>query len=149
MNRQDARRVPSDETIAARHQFWGTRDWVKLLASQVALEWILRHVPGLPVRELPLFRSRAAALNLLANPDVSGVRKEISPMNVSKLKAALGALALSASLAAAPVMAAETTVHHHHTHHHYHHHASGKKKSHKKSSHKKHATHKAKPKNPA
>jgi hypothetical protein len=28
----------SDETIAARYQFWGTHDGVKLLASQVALE---------------------------------------------------------------------------------------------------------------
>jgi competence/damage-inducible protein CinA-like protein len=46
------------ETFAARYQFWGTRDWVKLLASQVALEWIRRHVLGLPVRELPLFRGR-------------------------------------------------------------------------------------------
>jgi len=48
----------ADETLAARYQFWGTRDWVKLLASQVALEWIRRHVLGLPVRELPLFRGR-------------------------------------------------------------------------------------------
>ena len=48
----------ADETLAARYQFWGTRDWVKLLASQVALEWIRRHILGLPVRELPLFRGR-------------------------------------------------------------------------------------------
>jgi nicotinamide-nucleotide amidase len=48
----------ADETLAARYQFWGTRDWVKLLASQVALEWIRRHVLGLPVMELPLFRGR-------------------------------------------------------------------------------------------
>jgi hypothetical protein len=70
-------------------------------------------------------------------------KKEDSHMKVSKLKAALGALALSASLAGAPALAAETTVHHHHTHHHYHHHASGKKKKSHKKSHKKHA-HKAK-----
>ena len=48
----------ADETVAARYQLWGTRDWVKLLASQVALEWIRRHVLGLPVRELALFRGR-------------------------------------------------------------------------------------------
>jgi nicotinamide-nucleotide amidase len=48
----------ADETLAARYQLWGTRDWVKLLASQVALEWIRRHVLGLPIRELPLFRGR-------------------------------------------------------------------------------------------
>jgi nicotinamide-nucleotide amidase len=46
------------ETFAARYQLWGTRDWVKLLASQVTLEWIRRHILGLPVRELPLFRGR-------------------------------------------------------------------------------------------
>ena len=64
-------------------------------------------------------------------------------MNSSKLKAVLGALALSTSLAAAPVWAAEP-VHHHHTHHHYHHHKHHcPKKSHKKHHHKKH-THKAK-----
>jgi hypothetical protein len=62
-------------------------------------------------------------------------------MDGSKLKAALGALALSTSLAAAPVWAAETTQHHH-THHHYHHHGKKHHKHHKKG-HKKHA-HKAK-----
>jgi nicotinamide-nucleotide amidase len=46
----------ADDTVAARYQLWGTRDWVKLLASQVALEWIRRHLLGLPVRELALFR---------------------------------------------------------------------------------------------
>jgi len=65
-------------------------------------------------------------------------------MNVSKLKAALGALALSASLAAQPALAAT----HHHTHHHHH----GCKCPHAKKSHKKHHAHhahKAKAKNPA
>ena len=62
-------------------------------------------------------------------------------MNGSKLKAALGVLALSTSLAAAPVWAAKP-VHHHHTHHHHHKHHCPKK-SHKKHHHKKH-THKAK-----
>src|SRR5262249_38645553 len=46
----------ADGTVAARYQLWGTRDWVKLLASQVALEWIRRHLLGLPIRELALFR---------------------------------------------------------------------------------------------
>ncbi len=48
----------AEETVAARYQLWGTRDWVKLLASQVALEWVRRHLLGLPVRELALFRPR-------------------------------------------------------------------------------------------
>ncbi len=47
-----------DDTVAARYQLWGTRDWVKLLASQVALEWIRRRLLGLAVRELALFRPR-------------------------------------------------------------------------------------------
>ena len=49
----------AEETVAARYQLWGTRDWVKLLASQVALEWIRRHLLGLPIRELALFRPGA------------------------------------------------------------------------------------------
>jgi len=54
-------------------------------------------------------------------------------MNGSKMKAALGALALSASLAAAPVWTAEAATHHHKHHHHHHHHCTHKK------GHKKHA----------
>jgi nicotinamide-nucleotide amidase len=46
-------------TVTRRYQLWGTRDWVKLLASQVALDWIRRHVLGLPVTESRLFRPRA------------------------------------------------------------------------------------------
>ncbi len=48
----------ADETVTARYQLWGTRDWVKLVASQVALEWVRRHLLGLPVRDMPLFRGR-------------------------------------------------------------------------------------------
>jgi len=35
---------------------WGTRDWIKLLTSQIALDWIRRHVLGLPVTESTLIR---------------------------------------------------------------------------------------------
>jgi hypothetical protein len=62
-------------------------------------------------------------------------------MNVSKLKAAFGALAVSAALAAQPALA-DT---HHHTHHHHHHCSCPHAKKHSK----KHHAHKAKPKNPA
>jgi nicotinamide-nucleotide amidase len=48
----------AEDTVAARYQLWGTRDWVKLLASQVALEWVRRHLLGLPLREMALFRTR-------------------------------------------------------------------------------------------
>jgi nicotinamide-nucleotide amidase len=35
-----------------RYQLWGTREWVKLLASQIALDWVRRHVLGLPLLEI-------------------------------------------------------------------------------------------------
>jgi competence/damage-inducible protein CinA-like protein len=44
--------------VTHRYQLWGTRDWVKLLASQVALDWVRRHLLGLPVTESRLFRPR-------------------------------------------------------------------------------------------
>ena len=45
-------------TLTRRYQLWGTRDWVKLLASQVALDWLRRHALGLPVTESQAFRAR-------------------------------------------------------------------------------------------
>lgn len=38
-------------TEARRYQLWGNREWVKLLASQVALDWVRRRLLGLPVTE--------------------------------------------------------------------------------------------------
>jgi nicotinamide-nucleotide amidase len=29
-------------TYSQRYQLWGTRDWVKLLTSQIALDWVRR-----------------------------------------------------------------------------------------------------------
>ena len=43
---------------AARYQLWGTRDWVKLLASQVALDWLRRHALGLDMTESAVLRRR-------------------------------------------------------------------------------------------
>lgn len=40
-----------DQEVSRRHQLWGTRDWVKLLASQLALDWVRRWALGLPVVE--------------------------------------------------------------------------------------------------
>ncbi|MBY0277375.1 CinA family nicotinamide mononucleotide deamidase-related protein [Candidatus Binatia bacterium] len=37
--------------LSRRHQLWGTRDWVKLLTSQLALDWVRRWALGLPVVE--------------------------------------------------------------------------------------------------
>ncbi|HEY2773911.1 MAG TPA: competence/damage-inducible protein A [Candidatus Binatia bacterium] len=33
------------------YRFWGGRDWIKMLTSQVALDWIRRHLVGLPALE--------------------------------------------------------------------------------------------------
>jgi nicotinamide-nucleotide amidase len=32
-----------------RYQLWGARDWIKLLTSQIALDWVRRHALGFPV----------------------------------------------------------------------------------------------------
>ena len=42
--------------VTRRYQLWGTRDWVKLLASQLALDWMRRHALGIPVADSQLFR---------------------------------------------------------------------------------------------
>ncbi len=36
----------ADQVFHRRYQFWGTRDWVKILASQVALDWVRRYALG-------------------------------------------------------------------------------------------------------
>jgi nicotinamide-nucleotide amidase len=48
--------VAEGVTAARRHQMRGARDWIKLLTSQVALDWIRRHALGLPLGESLLFR---------------------------------------------------------------------------------------------
>lgn len=48
--------LASAERAAARtYKLWGTRDWIKLLSSQIALDWIRRQVLGLALGEA-LFR---------------------------------------------------------------------------------------------
>jgi nicotinamide-nucleotide amidase len=39
-----------------RYQLWGSRDWVKLLASQVALDWLRRHLLGLDPSDSGILR---------------------------------------------------------------------------------------------
>ena len=46
-------------TTARHYQLWGTRDWMKLLASQIALDWLRRHALGLPPADSRLFRPRS------------------------------------------------------------------------------------------
>jgi nicotinamide-nucleotide amidase len=48
--------VAEGVSASRRYQLWGTRDWFKLLTSQVALDWIRRHSLGLPVAESTLIR---------------------------------------------------------------------------------------------
>ena len=47
-----------DGTYTRTHQLWGTRDWVKLLASQIALDMVRRAAIGLPAWDPSLFRRR-------------------------------------------------------------------------------------------
>lgn len=37
--------------LSRRYQLWGGRDWVKILASQIALDWVRRHLLGLDPKE--------------------------------------------------------------------------------------------------
>ena len=39
-----------------RYQLWGNREWVKLLSSQVALDWLRRHLLGLSPTESGILR---------------------------------------------------------------------------------------------
>ena len=49
--------LDADGTAASRrYQLRGTRDWVKLLTSQIALDWLRRYALGLPLSEATLFR---------------------------------------------------------------------------------------------
>ena len=44
--------LDSERARASRlHRLWGGRDWVKLLASQLALDWLRRWALGLPIEE--------------------------------------------------------------------------------------------------
>jgi len=45
-------------SVSHRYQLWGTRDWVKLLASQIALDWVRRAALGLEVPDSQFFRRR-------------------------------------------------------------------------------------------
>jgi nicotinamide-nucleotide amidase len=45
-------------TVTQRYPLWGTRDWVKLLASQIALDWVRRAALGLEVPDSQFFRKR-------------------------------------------------------------------------------------------
>jgi len=44
------------DVISRRYQFWGNRDWVKILSSQVALDWVRRYLLGLDPKESGVLR---------------------------------------------------------------------------------------------
>ncbi|MBI1817857.1 MAG: competence/damage-inducible protein A [Deltaproteobacteria bacterium] len=46
----------AEKSFVRRYQFWGTRDWVKILTSQVALDWVRRHLLGLDPSESGVLR---------------------------------------------------------------------------------------------
>ncbi|MGH7897859.1 MAG: CinA family protein, partial [Candidatus Binatia bacterium] len=49
--------LAAEGTLASRrYKLWGTRDWIRLLASQIALDWVRRHALGLPPSESLLIR---------------------------------------------------------------------------------------------
>jgi len=43
-------------SVARKYQLWGTRDWIRLLASQIALDWVRRHALGRRPEESLLIR---------------------------------------------------------------------------------------------
>jgi nicotinamide mononucleotide (NMN) deamidase PncC len=48
--------VGNGTQAARRYQLRGTRDWIKILTAQVALDWLRRYALGLPIGESTLFR---------------------------------------------------------------------------------------------
>ena len=46
----------ADKSYVRRYQFWGTRDWVKILTSQVALDWVRRYLLGMDPSESGVLR---------------------------------------------------------------------------------------------
>lgn len=48
--------VGAGVSASRTYKLWGARDWVKLLTSQIALDWLRRYASGLPLNDVPLFR---------------------------------------------------------------------------------------------
>lgn len=46
----------ADGTGSRRYTLWGARDWIKLLASQIALDWVRRWALGIPPSESMVIR---------------------------------------------------------------------------------------------
>jgi len=48
----------ASDVRASRYQLWGSRDWVKLLASQIVLDWVRREALGLAMTDSAILRRR-------------------------------------------------------------------------------------------
>jgi nicotinamide-nucleotide amidase len=46
----------ADASYKRRYQLWGTREWVKLLSSQVALDWVRRYLLGVDPTDSGILR---------------------------------------------------------------------------------------------
>ncbi|MGH7815086.1 MAG: competence/damage-inducible protein A [Candidatus Binataceae bacterium] len=46
----------AEKNISRRYQLRSTREWIKLLTSQIALDWLRRFALDLPIGDAPLFR---------------------------------------------------------------------------------------------
>jgi nicotinamide-nucleotide amidase len=46
----------ADAAFQRRYQLWGTREWVKLLSSQIALDWVRRYLLGRDPSESGILR---------------------------------------------------------------------------------------------
>ncbi len=45
-----------DVVYTRRYQLWGNREWVKLLSSQVALDWVRRYLLGMDPTDSGILR---------------------------------------------------------------------------------------------
>lgn len=49
--------LATDGTVVSRrYQLWGNREWIKMLVSQLALDWVRRALLGLPIAEASFIR---------------------------------------------------------------------------------------------
>lgn len=46
----------SSGVVSRRYKLWGTREWIKILSSQVALDWVRRHLLGMDPSESGILR---------------------------------------------------------------------------------------------
>lgn len=66
-----ASRFPSGTEVESRlYRLWGSREWIKLLTSQVALDWLRRTLLGLPILEPSALGAGMGAGPKRRNPEI-------------------------------------------------------------------------------